>query len=122
MSVIRPIASLDADGMMEARGVAENWGNLKFIPAASLKPSGQSLESGVPSTEQILKISSISELPGNSGLQPGQGYVWSFVIGQVTFQFHVRYLFSGFVCSFIEVCLRILIIVLRSILIINIQP
>ena len=91
MSVIRPIASLDADGMMEARGVAENWGNLKFIPAASLKPSGQSLESGVPSTEQILKISSISELPGNSGLQTGQAYVWSFVIGQVTFQFHVRY-------------------------------
>ena len=23
---------------MEARGVAENWGNLKFIEAASLKP------------------------------------------------------------------------------------
>ena len=32
-------------------------------------PSGQSLLSGVPSTEQILKISSISELPGNSGLK-----------------------------------------------------
>ena len=55
--------------MMEARAVAVNWGNLKFMLAASLWPSGHSLESGVPSTEQILNISSISELPGNSGLQ-----------------------------------------------------
>ena len=69
MSVIRAIASLDADGMMEARGVGENCGNLKFIPAASLKPSGHSLVSGVPSTEQILNISSISEFPGNRGLE-----------------------------------------------------
>ena len=69
MSVIRAMASLDALGMRVARGVAENCGNLKFIPAASLKPSGHSLVSGVPSTEQILKISSISELPGNKGLE-----------------------------------------------------
>ena len=69
MSVIRAMASLDALGMRVARGVAENWGNLKFMPAASLKPSGHSLESGVPSTEQILKISSISEFPGNKGLE-----------------------------------------------------
>ena len=55
--------------MMEARAVAVNWGNLKFMLAASLWPSGHSLESGVPSTEQILNISSISELPGNSGLK-----------------------------------------------------
>ena len=54
--------------MMEARGVAENCGNLKFMLAASLWPSGHSLESGVPRTEQILNISSISEFPGNSGL------------------------------------------------------
>ena len=86
ISVISAIASFEAVGMMEERGVAENWGNLKFIPAASLKPkhghwfkrristlsykpSGQSLLSGVPRTEQILKISSISEFPGNSGLK-----------------------------------------------------
>ena len=68
MSVIRATASLEAVGMMEARGVAVNWGNLKFMLAASLCPSGHSLESGVPSTEQILNISSISELPGNRGL------------------------------------------------------
>ena len=68
ISVISAIASFDAVGMIEAKGVAENWGNLKFILAASLKPSGQSLLSGVPNTEQILKISSISELPGNRGL------------------------------------------------------
>ena len=53
---------------MEARAVAVNWGNLKFMLAANLWPSGHSLESGVPSTEQILNISSISELPGNNGL------------------------------------------------------
>ena len=69
MSVIRAIASFDAFGMRVARGVAENCGNLKFIPAASLNPSGHSLVSGVPSTEQILKISSISEFPGNKGLE-----------------------------------------------------
>ena len=55
--------------MMEARAVAVNWGNLKFMLAANLWPSGHSLESGVPSTEQILNISSISELPGNNGLK-----------------------------------------------------
>ena len=32
------IASLLAEGMMDVRGVGENWGNLKFIPAASLSP------------------------------------------------------------------------------------
>ena len=69
MSVMRTMASLDALGIRVARGVAENCGNLKFIPAASLKPSGHSLASGVPSTEQILKISSISEFPGNKGLE-----------------------------------------------------
>ena len=69
MSVIRATASLDAVGMMEASGVAVNWGNLKFMLAANLCPSGHSLESGVPSTEQILNISSISELPGNRGLE-----------------------------------------------------
>ena len=69
MSVMRAMASLDALGIRVARGVAENCGNLKFIPAASLKPSGHSLASGVPSTEQILKISSISEFPGNKGLE-----------------------------------------------------
>ena len=69
MSVIRAIASFDAFGMRVASGVAENCGNLKFIPAASLNPSGHSLVSGVPSTEQILKISSISEFPGNKGLE-----------------------------------------------------
>ena len=69
MSVIRATASFEAVGMMEARGVAVNCGNLKFMLAASLWPSGHSLESGVPSTEQILNISSISELPGNRGLK-----------------------------------------------------
>ena len=69
ISVIRATASFDAVGMMEARAVAVNCGNLKFMLAASLWPSGHSLESGVPSTEQILNISSISELPGNSGLK-----------------------------------------------------
>ena len=71
MSVIRAMASLDALGISEARGVTENWGNLKFIPAASLKPSAHSLVSGVPNTEQILKISSISEFPGKRGLKLG---------------------------------------------------
>ena len=69
ISVISATASFEAVGMMEASGVAVNWGNLKFMLAASLWPSGHSLESGVPSTEQILNISSISELPGNSGLK-----------------------------------------------------
>ena len=69
MSVIKAIASFDAVGIIDASGVGENWGNLKFIPAASLKPSGQSRLSGVPNTEQILNISSISEFPGNSGLE-----------------------------------------------------
>ena len=69
ISVIRATASFEAVGMMEARAVAVNWGNLKFMLAANLWPSGHSLESGVPSTEQILNISSISELPGNSGLE-----------------------------------------------------
>ena len=60
---------MDAVGIIDARGVAENCGNLKFIPAASLNPSGQSLLSGVPRTEHILKISSISEFPGKRGLK-----------------------------------------------------
>jgi hypothetical protein len=36
---MRLMASLLAVGMMEARGVAENWGNLKFMLTASLKPT-----------------------------------------------------------------------------------
>ena len=66
------MASLDAVGIIDASGVALNCGNLKFIPAANLNPSGQSLLSGVPRTEQILKISSISELPGKRGLKNGK--------------------------------------------------
>lgn len=69
MSLIRAMASGEALGMRVARGVAENCGNLKFIAVANLKPSGHSLLSGVPMTEQILKISSISELPGKRGLK-----------------------------------------------------
>ena len=38
ISCIKAMASLDAEGMIEESGVAENWGNLKFILAASLKP------------------------------------------------------------------------------------
>ena len=67
MSVMSWMASLEALGMRVARGVAVNCGNLKFMAAASLKPSPHSRLSGVPKTEQILKISSISELPGKSG-------------------------------------------------------
>ena len=33
------MASLLALGMMVCRGVGENWGNLKFIPAANLWPA-----------------------------------------------------------------------------------
>ena len=55
--------------MMEDSAVGVNCGNLKFILWASLNPSGHSLLSGVPNIEQILKISSISELPGNRGLE-----------------------------------------------------
>jgi hypothetical protein len=39
ISSMRLMASLLAVGMMEARGVAENWGNLKFMLTASLKPT-----------------------------------------------------------------------------------
>ena len=35
---MRAIASLLAEGIMDAKGVAENCGNLKFIPAANLNP------------------------------------------------------------------------------------
>jgi hypothetical protein len=38
MSSMRLMASLLAVGMMEARGVGENCGNLKFIEIASLWP------------------------------------------------------------------------------------
>lgn len=67
MSVMRAMASGEALGIRVAREVGENWGNLKFMAAANLKPSGQSRLSGVPITEQILNTSSISELPGNRG-------------------------------------------------------
>ena len=67
MSVMSWMASFDALGIRVARGVAVNWGNLKFMAAASLNPSPHSRLSGVPRTEQILNISSISELPGKSG-------------------------------------------------------
>ena len=67
MSVMRPMASGEALGIKVAREVGENCGNLKFMAAASLNPSGQSRLSGVPMTEQILNTSSISELPGKSG-------------------------------------------------------
>ena len=67
MSVMSWMASFDPLGMRVASGVAVNCGNLKFMAAASLKPSPHSRLSGVPSTEQILNISSISEFPGKSG-------------------------------------------------------
>jgi hypothetical protein len=63
------MASREALGIMLKSGVGENCGNLKFMAAASRKPSGQSRLSGVPRTEQILNISSISEFPGKSGLE-----------------------------------------------------
>ena len=44
------MASGEALGINVDKGVAENWGNLKFIAAANLKPSGHSLLSGVPIT------------------------------------------------------------------------
>ena len=61
------MASGEAVGISVEREVGENCGNLKFIAAANLNPSDHSFLSGVPITEQILNISSISELPGNSG-------------------------------------------------------
>ena len=67
MSLIKAMASGEAVGISVDREVGENWGNLKFIAAANLNPSDHSFLSGVPMTEQILKISSISELPGKSG-------------------------------------------------------
>ena len=61
------MASGEAVGINVESEVGENWGNLKFIAAANLNPSDHSFLSGVPMTEHILNISSISELPGNSG-------------------------------------------------------
>ena len=67
ISLIKAMASGEAVGISVEREVGENCGNLKFIAAANLNPSDHSFLSGVPITEQILNISSISELPGNSG-------------------------------------------------------
>ena len=50
ISVISAIASCEALGIRVDSGVAENCGNLKFIAAANLNPSPQSLLSGVPIT------------------------------------------------------------------------
>ena len=54
MSVMSCTASLDALGISVANGVAVNEGNLKFIDAANLKPSGHSRLSGVPRTCKTL--------------------------------------------------------------------
>ena len=67
ISLINAMASGEAVGISVEREVGENCGNLKFIAAANLNPSDHSFLSGVPMTEQILNISSISELPGNKG-------------------------------------------------------
>ena len=50
ISVISAMASCEALGIKVDSGVAENCGNLKFIAAANLNPSPQSLLSGVPIT------------------------------------------------------------------------
>lgn len=77
-------ASSLAFGIKIANDVRVKFGNLKFIAAAIWYPSGQSSLSGVPITEHILNISSISLLPGNKGLN-----VYSSAIIQPTAQMSI---------------------------------
>ena len=66
-SVMSSTASAEALGMICASGVGTNCGKRKDMLPASRSPSPHVRAVGEPSTEQILYISSASDVPGKSG-------------------------------------------------------